>query len=99
MAKYKHSVRVDQFVDDHIDYLQGKMLLINSSLNAKIAFINESSLSEKNIKCKVCNKEITATGTDFCFTCENLITKNISLQEVENWRGLGSPREKKEKSC
>lgn len=42
MKMYKSPVRVDQFVTDHIEYLKGKMLLMNANLDKKAVNVSEN---------------------------------------------------------
>ena len=42
MKIYKSAVRVDQFVTDHIQYIKGKLLLINAALNKKATNISDN---------------------------------------------------------
>lgn len=42
MKMYKSSIRVDQFVTDHIEYLKGKMLLINANLDKKAINVSDN---------------------------------------------------------
>ena len=44
MNMYKSSVRVDQFVTDHIEYLKGKMLLINANLDKKANNVSDNKI-------------------------------------------------------
>lgn len=74
MAQYNHRVRVDEFVRDHTNHLQGKSLLINADLQKKI---DDQEISTVDECCQVCSKAMTLNPIN-CSMCDSAVHESCS---------------------
>ncbi|CAH2979386.1 unnamed protein product [Chilo suppressalis] len=117
MKKHKHPIRVDEYVDESLQYLEGRMLIANSDLDAN----EKNSLQNDDMVCDVCKNLISFEDASTCTICMNPVHKNVcseksrtqnicsqcantnyvkkntTLNELENWRGKGEARSKKQR--
>lgn len=74
MRQYNGLVRVDEFIGDHIDYIEGKSLLITANLD------KDSPQEEVFTTCKICNNNLLPRHLSSCNTCDEFIHKtNCSI--------------------
>lgn len=117
MKKHKYAIRVDEYVDESLEYLEGRMLIANSDLDAN----QENGLQNDGMVCDICKDFMTFKDASTCTICMNLVhksscseknqtqnicltcantdhvKKNTALNELENWRGKGESRTKKQR--
>ena len=82
MSKVKHLMRVDEFVDLHIDYLEGKISLILADLldqNNTTDMFETINTEQEQDKCSICQKNCTNNLRKYCTVCENIICKACSI--------------------
>lgn len=112
MKKYSYPIRVEKYVDDSLEYLNGRIKIVNSDLD-------ENKRNDDFI-CEICQAPMTINNASSCSICITLVhksscseinqaqnvclrcaksdhaKKNVALNEVEDWRGKGNPRPKKQ---
>lgn len=82
MSKYKYPVRVDKFVEDHLDYLQGKTLINMADLEdvrekQRSAKETEVEPEVEPIICVSCTQEVSEIDAIVCKECNEIVHNTL----------------------